>query len=366
MRKGPYPLSVHLGMATSSWPVFSQEKDYDLVREMKHGLDKMLRGIQLYQAHPYTPQQEPLPLVWEQGSVTIRKCEGKNKGTPLLLIPSLINRSSILDLCEDRSFARWIAAQNTNVYLLDWGNVAQDPAQKTIDGVVLQRLVPAIEEIAAQEGQPVSVLGYCMGGTLLMGAAMHAEEHINKIVLLAAPWDFHAGSQEFLKRVKFWAPSTQPFIGQGRDLPVEGIQTLFASLDPAMAARKFITFGEMDLDSPEARLFVAVEDWLNEGVALPAGVAAHCLEEWYMQNRPGGGTWEVGGKTVDLAALDIKTLIVTSKRDRLVEYECAAAPHKIMKNCEILSPECGHIGMIAGKNSIEILWQPLANWLSQS
>lgn len=362
-RTGPYPLSVHLGMAASSWPVFSEAQGFDLAAEMGGGLEKMLQGVKLYHSHPYKRTLPKLPVVFESGTVSVGRAEASNPAGAILLVPSLINRSYILDLCEERSLARWLAAQGITAYLLDWGDAASDPKQEDLDALIMKRLVPAIARVAEIEGRPVAALGYCMGGTILTAAAIHAERHIDRLVMLASPWDFHAGSQSLLKRMKFWAPTARPYIEGGQALPVEGIQTLFASLDPAMAARKFSTFAEMDQGSPEARLFVATEDWLNEGVALAAGVAKDCIDGWFFENKPAQGAWQAGGVRIKPETLNKKLLIVSSRRDRLVEYESAAALKAHMPWAELLSPDCGHIGMIAGKDSIQKLWVPIAAWL---
>jgi len=366
MRTGPHPLSVHIGMATSAWPVMSAKTGLELTEEMSGGLEKMLRGIRKYQAHPFKPDQPELPVIWEKGTVTMRKCaavENKGDHKALLIVPSLINRSTILDLCAQRSFTRWAAAQGITSYLLDWGDVSEDAQQSDMDTIVPERLVPAIEEVAAQEDGAVSALGYCMGGTLLLAAAIHAPDKLERLVMLAVPWDFHAGKQDLLNRVRFWAPSTASYIDAGMPLPVEGIQTLFASLDPAMAARKFAKFDDMELDSDEAQLFVAVEDWLNDGVALPAQIAKDCIHRWFFANEPGQGCWQIGGQVIDPAQVKQPCLIVTSSKDKLVEYDTAAALGGVMPEAKIFDPECGHIGMIAGRDSVENVWVPIAEFL---
>lgn len=363
MRKGPYPLSVHIGMATSSWPVLSNQKELALLQEMSDGIQKMLQGIQQYQSHPYRPKSVGGKEVWRNGTVSVRRYGDAKGKRALLLVPSLINGSSIFDLCTERSFASWLEHHGMNVYLLDWGAITNDAEQSTMDALVLQRLVPAIQAVCEMEEQPVNVLGYCMGGTMMMAAAKHVQHQLARMVMLATPWDFHAGSQDLLHRVQYWAPSAMTFINSGQDLPVEGIQTLFASLDPAMAARKFIRFVDMPGDSEEAKLFVAVEDWLNDGVALPAAVAKHCIEDWFFENKPGQGAWSIGGELVDPQAIAHQTLIVTSHRDKLVEYDSAAALAKALPNAEILDTDCGHIGMIAGQHSVKNVWQPIADWL---
>ena len=60
-------------------------------------------------------------------------------------------------------------------------------------------------------------------------------------------------------------------------LPVELLQSLFFMLDPFLAQRKFVRFAALDPTGAEARSFVALEDWINDGVPLPIGVARECL-----------------------------------------------------------------------------------------
>ena len=120
-----------------------------------------------------------------------------------------------------------------------------------------------------------------------------------------------------LRQVQFWAPSAFPLMAEKSYLPVECIQTLFAALDPQMTAKKFARFAAMPEDGAEEKIFVAVEDWLNDGVALPAALAQQCIGDWFLKNTPGNGRWAVGGEPVDLRRIKIPALVVASSRDRL-------------------------------------------------
>jgi polyhydroxyalkanoate synthase len=64
---------------------------------------------------------------------------------------------------------------------------------------------------------------------------------------------------------------------QAGELPVDVIQALFAGLDPLLVVRKFVKFAGLDPASPSAAQFVALEDWLNDGVPLAAEVTRECL-----------------------------------------------------------------------------------------
>ena len=52
-------------------------------------------------------------------------------------------------------------------------------------------------------------------------------------------------------------------------LPMEVLQAAFWSLDPERTVRKFAEFGRLDPASAEARRFVELEEWANEGEPLP-------------------------------------------------------------------------------------------------
>ena len=86
-------------------------------------------------------------------------------------------------------------------------------------------------------------------------------------------------------------------------LPVELVQSLFFMLDPFLGQRKFVRFAGLDPTGAEARGFVALEDWINDGVPLPIAVARECFGSWYGDNAPGRGLWQVAGTKVQAAAI---------------------------------------------------------------
>ncbi len=360
MRKGPHPLPLHLGIALAHR---EPEHPYDL--PFRHALSEgdlvaMMRGIKMYHAHPCKPSRQKLYLLWNSGVTRLletRKkiaADAKKTHPPLILIPSLINGPSILDLCKERSLMRWLESQGVRCYLLDWGDFVKNGQQNIdIEKLIEEQLLPAIRYVSEKAQGPVDCLGYCMGGTLLATAQDRLKDHVRRCVFLAAPWDFHAPGMVLTDHVASWSPSALPVIRQRGHLPSSWLQGLFATLDADGSARKFIRFAEMDQDSEAAHLFVLVEDWLNEGVDLPAVLAQECIQKWFIRNE----THKAGGKMIAAS----KALIVASTRDKLVPYQSAIALQG--DKLDTLKLDCGHIGFIAGKHSIEKVWTPICNWL---
>jgi len=335
-------------------------------------LVEIIKGIQLYQSHPYKVRRQRR-VIWSEKGASLCTSSGKHSKTakeqraPLLLVPSLVNKADILDLCAARSLFRWLGGQGFETYLLDWGDTTGYPDEKTMEGIVLSRLCPAIEHLTEKTGGPISVLGYCMGGTISLAAVSLLQHRVGKLVLLATPWDFKKRNPVLSDRVRLWAPVVMNVIEQKGYLPAEWTQALFATLDPEGSAKKFARFARMDQESDEARLFVAVEDWLNDGVDLSGEIATHTLRHWFAQNAPERGEWMLADRRIDIREIRCPAMIVASTGDRLVPYAAAASVEEKLTGSKIetLKLDCGHISLIAGTHAVETVWKPIAQWLKQ-
>ena len=116
-----------------------------------------------------------------------------------------------------------------------------------------------------------------------------------------------------------------------------------------------------------ARLaFVALEDWLNDGVPVSLPVADESLVGWYLENRPGRGLWRPGGALADPAMLDIPVLVVVPEADRIVPPASAAALAPLLRRSERLDVALGHIGMVVSRRAESQLWNPLRDWICGS
>ena len=353
----PIPVHVSLGMAELA-------KRQVLSGAAHAELPAMMAGVGAYQAHPFRRDVAPPDIVWEQGQAKLffYPARGQRKGG-IFVTPSMINRSVILDLLPEKSFVRWLAGRGFDVFLLDWGNPVKDAGMATMDGVIMERLLPAMEFAAKEAGGKLHALGYCMGGTLLAAGAALSPQILNSIVFLASPWDFHAGDKTLTTYIQDGTATAQTMIEQSGILPAEWIQSVFAAINAERTVTKFAGFATQK-DESAARLFVAVEDWLNEGIDLPAGVAKTCLHDWYGDNTTECGAWTVDGVAIDLKEINVPALVVASERDRLVPAESSLAMAKILPRAETLTPAIGHIGMMTGRACEGVVWEKVAGWLS--
>src|SRR4029453_17822889 len=92
----------------------------------------------------------------------------------------------------------------------------------------------------------------------------------------------------------------------------------FFALDPYLVTRKFEALAGADPKSESFTAFVALEDWINDGIALAAAVARECLAGWYAANTPARLAWRVAGRIVDPAQFTRPALVVVPAQDRIV------------------------------------------------
>lgn len=316
----------------------------------------LLHGIAQYRRHPHRRTLEDPPVIWREGASRLLDYRPEG-GRPILVVPSLVNRAQVLDLDEGASLMRFLAGQGLRPLLLDWGWPEAEERGMTLTDLIAGRLERAM---AAVPGEMV-LLGYCMGGLLALAAALRRPERVSGLALLATPWDFHADPEApDLARL---LPGLEAMMAPMGALPVDAIQSLFALLDPFGLARKFRAFGRLDMAGARARRFVVLEDWLNDGVPLPAPVARECIADWYGANLPGRGDWRVAGWKVRPEEWRGPAFVAIPSRDRIVLPASARALAAALPTPHVLDAAAGHIGMVAGEGAERVLWRPLLEWL---
>ena len=330
-----------------------------VLHRLAHTDRALIAGIAAYRRHPYARDLDDPPLLWREGASRLLDYGGT--GPVVLFVPSLVNRAYVLDLMRGHSMLRWLAEQGVRPLLLDWGWPGEAERGFTLTDIIAGRLERAL---VAAPG-PAVLAGYCMGGLLALAAALRRPDRVRALALLATPWDFATG-EEAARRARAMGaalPALEPMMEANGALPVDVIQMMFAGLDPFGVSQKFRAFAGIDPAHRRAALFVALEDWLNDGVPLPAPVARQCIAGWYGRNEPATLAWRVAGQVVDPAAWAGPAFVAIPHRARIVPPASARALAGRLPGATILEAAAGHIGMAAGSSAETVLWRPFRDWL---
>jgi polyhydroxyalkanoate synthase len=318
------------------------------------------KGVAAYQQSSFKRNIAAPKTLWREGTTRLLDF-GTGSKNAVLVIPSLINRYHVLDIEPEASFLRRLAKRGYRPLLVDWGEPGRVEKDFTVDDYI-KRLTKALAQAYALNKGKLPVIGYCMGGVFTAALAALSPTYISKLVFLATPWDFHAGEEN--ERQTAIVNQLVPLLKQWGELPIDVMQAFFIMLAPFAVLDKFIRFGGFAPKSPEAKSFVLLEDWVNDGVPLPKEVARQCLNDWYASNQTGHGKWKVMGKAIKPSQVKIPSLHVIPARDRIVPPESAEALAKQMTHATVLRPSFGHVSMMAHRNAATALWPQIFDWLA--
>jgi polyhydroxyalkanoate synthase subunit PhaC len=317
--RAPRPLPLFLEMVR-----MVGEREPELARAA-------LEGVAAYAQASRVRERLQRPIAAHVGPAVLRDYGGD--GPAAVLVPSLINPPDVLDLDEEVSLACAISRMGRRSLLLDWGR-ARDRATLDVGGHVDQLLTPLL----AQLGQPPALIGYCLGGTMAIAAANIAP--VERIATVAAPWEFSKYPENSRKSLLDLWGAAKAAAASLRVLPMEVLQAAFWSLDPARTVSKFAGFSKLDPASAEARRFVVLEDWANEGEPLPLPAARELIEDFFGADFPGAGKWMIRRRPMT-DEIDAPLLNCTASKDRITPAVSAPAG-------QVKDIPAGHVGMIVG------------------
>jgi polyhydroxyalkanoate synthase len=289
---------------------------------------------------------------------------GTKYQTPVLLVPSLINRHYVLDLMPGKSFTEYLVAQGHTVFTVDWGTPGDEDRYLDFDTVTDHYLGRAIR-VASQAGPSgkAHVLGYCLGGTL---AAIHAAarpERLASLVCVAAPVKFHDGGL-----LSTWTntPSfdLKALVEGAGNVPWQLMQSAFHMLRPTMNLSKAVHLIDRAWDDEYLNGLMALETWGNDNVSFPGACYEQYVDRLYRRDLLSKGELMVGGRPAKLSNLTAPLLAVTFEHDNIVPLASAKALLDLVSSqdkTQIHLPG-GHVGAMVSKAAAKGLWPQISGF----
>lgn len=378
-RQRPLMMQLALASGAIAQPTLSSSKRVGNDFWVKEGgkqarasMEKVVEGLRKYQLHPYERPLQMRSIVWSDGEARLcwfapkLKARQRKPKASILLIPSMINGPEIFDMLpEERSLISWLTDQGIEVFLLEWGNLRNDPELASFDLALGKKLTRALDWLRTEQPDiNLFGLGYCMGGLFLAAAEILRPHVFDGLIFVATPWNFKAGAKgNFAQALSSWAADGLRRVVHLDYMPAEWLQMIFAGVDPSLVARKFSAFADMKEGGLEEKLFVGVEDWVNGGSDLPSGIVQQAVRDWYLANMPHKGTWTVASHKIDPKKIKKPTLVIVPSKDKIVPPESAIPLAYKIPDADLLEPDCGHISMMVSSRAKSDVWEPMAGWI---
>lgn len=322
------------------------------------------QGLQAYLASDYQRPEKEYDVLWQRGSAQLFDLTPtRRNAVAVLCIPSLINKSTILDLYPEASFVEYLKSQGLRPLIIDWGTPGEDERDFSTADYITVYALNALQTLREEHDGPIVLLGYCMGGIFSVAMAQLAGLFVDAMVLLATPWDFAAkdtprplldpATQLMMRQ---WITTTNP-------VPPMVTQTLFHLIDPWRIQEKYQRYP--NLSEAERRHFLAVEQWVNDGVPLTQAVAGECFVDWPQGNILATHQWKIGRKWIEPESIKTPTLAVIPTRDLIVPQGCALPLAEQLPRCDVITPDTGHVSMVVGRRAKALMWEPVVKWITQ-
>lgn len=298
--------------------------------------------------------------------------------TPVLLVPSLINRHYVMDLMPGKSMAEDLVKAGHDVYVLDWGTPGDEDRHLTFDDIVDRYLGRAIRKVAKTSPRgKTHVLGYCLGGTMAtIHAAVH-QEHIASLLVLAAPVSFsgEVGMLETWTRLSTFKVSD--IVEAFGNVPWQLMQSAFTMLRPTLGMSKAVHVIDKAIAADPVNAnkwdefsegFRALEAWGNDNVSFPGACYVRYIEELYRKDALMGRTFTLSGKPVLLDKITVPTMCIVFQHDNIVPLKNASVLVDTISSTDkvLLELPGGHVGAVVSRSAQKSLWPKMsAFWASR-
>ncbi len=284
--------------------------------------------------------------------------------TPVLLVPSLINRHYVLDLMPGKSFAEYMVKQGHDVFCIDWGTPGSEDRHLSFDDFAdgyLGRAVRLASRVAEADG--THVLGYCLGGTLATVHAAARPDRVSSLFALAAPVDFHDDGllSTWIRQPNF---DVNSLVGNLGNMPWQLMQATFHMLKPTLNLAKAVHFLDRMGDERFLESFLAMETWANDNVSFPGGAYRDYVNALYHENALMRGTLRVNGVPAKLENITCPTFVLSFSDDHIVPGDSASVLVERVgaKDVTHMHLPGGHVGAVVSSAAAKHLWPKISEW----
>ena len=256
---------------------------------------------------------------------------------PILIVPACIMKYYILDLSPYNSMVKYLVDTGHTVFMISWRNPDESQRDLNLSDYVKLGVIEALIKVnEIVNGDPIKLVGYCLGGTLLMIAMtllaktnLKTYQTVKSISLFASQLDFKDAGEILL------------FIDKDQLLFLNKIMNLQGYLSGSQMASAFNMLHAKDLIWSRF-----VQDyllgtryplhdmmaWNADATRLPYSVHSEYLEHLYLNNEFPKGELELDGVKLSLAEIDIPIFLVSTEKDHIAPWKSVYKIHHLVRS----------------------------------
>lgn len=341
--------------------------------ETKSMYRRFKRTMEVLTSEP-EPQvgQTPKEVIWTKNKAKLYRYTSdtpKKYKTPILMVYALINKPYILDITKGSSLVEYLLNRGFDVYMLDWGTPGYEDRHMKLDDFILDYIPRATKKVLRASGaDDISVLGYCMGGTMTsIFAALHPDLPIKNLIFMTSPFDFENTGLygRFLDERFFDVDKVVEVLG---NVPPEMIDFGNKMLNPiGNFVGPYVSLYDRS-DNPQfVESWKLMQKWLQDGIPFPGDAYRQWISEFYQQNKLIKGGLVVRGRKVDLSSITANILNISGERDQIaMPHQVEALMDKVSsKDKKYVCFPTGHVSVTFGPKAVKLTHPTIGDWLAE-
>lgn len=312
--------------------------------------------------------QTPKEAIWRKNKATLWFYPSPNKQykTPLYLIYSLINEPYILDLGPNMSMIEAFGKEGYEVYLIDFGIPGYEDKDMTLDDYFTSYIQPGAKRaLSHSKAQALTVMGFCLGGTLAAIYAAIADEPIKNLVLLTTPVDFSNVPvlDKWAEALKDGSLDLEPAIDALGLIPASAIWAGMRLVTSPIYISPQASLLQKSYDDNFVERWRRFNMWAEGHIPLPGATLKQLINDLGKENKLINNKLKINNKHASLKNIKANLLSISTTYDRLVPEEQIKP---IMKH--VSSKDKTHLSIEGGHASIALTGKIpdyLSSWLKE-
>jgi polyhydroxyalkanoate synthase subunit PhaC len=271
-------------------------------------------------------------------------------GPPVLFVAPPAVPARCYDLRRGCSLAEHVVRAGRLSYLLDHAPARDEGRDLGVGEWVRDVLPDAVRAVSRDAGgQPVQLVGWCLGGIFALLAAADAPElPIASVAVIAGPVDGRAGQL---------ATPPRPLVKRPRAL---------AGMDKYML-RPYRLLTNLDNADFLAQI-EALDHFADAMIAYPGRAARRIYLSLLRDDALMRGGVDIGGRAVDLGRVAVPVLAIAGRGDALAPVRAVRPLVRLLRGAPQVRFEVasgGHLDVLTGRSAKATTWRHLDRWLDE-
>ena len=286
---------------------------------------------------------------------------------PIVIVSPTSNRGYVFDLARGQSLVEFLLLKGYDVFMIDWLPPRKEESKLRLADYVLDFIPTCVQRACEETGESqVTMLGYCMGGTLALLYASLYPQTVANMLLFTTPVDF-----EQMSLFRLWGSEkhfdVDKLVDSLGNLPGEFILSAFDTMRPANRTAGVMHLWANMWNDDYVKAYRMFDRWSAETLPLAGEYFRETTKAFLWRNAIMKKEMVVGDRAVDLSKIKAPVLSIVAQHDHVVPL---AAAHPIMdlvgsKQRDETVVKGGHVSVVAGLSAVKRLWPSVDQWLGK-